>query len=1798
MPHILRTAALAIALAGAFFVSSAAVPTPAEAQQRTIERLPGTDIPGGDYRTLREVPLDDCVSVCLADTQCRAFTYNERARWCFLKSAVTERVPYPGATSAVVHASAPPAALPMPATAYLPRAVSREADELDALVSAVLAGSDQNRFVPAGVAQNLSSNLSPVWAGFADDLLSRTIENYGVRRDAENTAAGAAFLALRTATTPPAQARALRILSRVMERQGLFRPAIEASAASLTLALDAAERNRLRTLRRNHGFRVLDYAVDAEARTPRLCIQFSERLQGSAAALERFVAVEGNPNPTLSVDDKQLCVEGLEHGARYHVSVRDGLPSVIGEDLMTPADIRVYVRDRPTVARFDTNRYVLPATAAGIPVTTVNSDRVALDLYRINDRNLAETIRRSDFKRQLYTWDVGEVIEQRGEALWTGTLDVASVLNEEVKTLFPVRDVLEATLPGVYVLTAKPVEDATTDGTLATQWFIVSDLGLATYSGDGVVDVFARNLSTATPAAAVEVALISRNNAVIATATTDAAGHVRLAVPRDLEENAAPALVTAETADDYAFVSLDTPAFELTDRGVAGRAAPGPVDAFLATERGVYRAGETVFLTALVRDDTAEALSLPVTLKLIRPDGKVSRRITRRTEAAGGLVAEWPLTTNAATGTWTLSAHIDPDGPAVGTTRFLVEDFVPQRIEVALTSDTERATAGEPVEATIAADFLYGAPAADLMIDGSVTLAAAETVPGHDGYRVGLDYEPFEARRTPLEDLPRTGADGRATLTIPIAEAPDALGALEATIRVTVREPGGRQVGDRLTLPVLTGSPLIGVKPAFEGDLGEGETARFSVIALSGDLERTAIPSAEWTLTRIVRNYQWYRRNGRWFFDNVDRLEQVADGTVAIPADGTASIAAPVGWGRYRLEVVDPADSRVATAVTFDAGWGARSGDADTPDVLTVALDAQSYSPGDTARLRIEPRHAGEALVTVMSNAVHWHTHVTVPAEGTEVEIPVTADLTPGAYVGVTLVRPAKPQAGAPLPTRSVGIAHMAVGTEERRLAVTLDAPELALPGGPFQVPIQVDGLAEGEIGYLTVAAVDVGILNITGHTPPDVDGHYLGQRQLGTELRDLYGGLIDSAGAALGRVRSGGDAAATGTEALPPNEKPVSLFTGLIRTDAEGRATATFWGPPFNGTLRIMAIAWSQSGVGDASADTILRDPVVLSGTLPRFLAPGDATRIRLDVHNVSGAPGDYRLELAAGDNSPVALDGALRTFRLARDERTAVEMPLSAVALGTATITAHLTGPDGLSVKRDYTLPVRPAAAPVTERRLTALAPGAATTIGQSAAAGFVPGATVTLTVGAGPLDIAGLLTTLDRFPFGCAEQTVSRALPLIYANDLARMAGLEVDRTLPERIDGAIRRVLAYQSTAGGFGLWSPGNDMWLTAYVMDFLARAREAGYAVSDDAFEAGLDRLQSTLSYVGDLDGQRGSDVAYALYVLARNGRAAIGDLRYFAEEKWDEFETPIAKAQLAASVAFAGDERLSDTLFARLTAQNAIAPVQPRSDYGSTVRDAAASVTLAAESRVPPRTVADLSRTLATIVEEAKRGYSTQEAAWLVMSASATAEKHRPVTLDGLQRTTPVTETLTGDALARGVPLRNIGSGTLAVATTVRGVPSTPQPAVAAGLEVQKTFIDFDGNVVDLNRVAQNDRLLVRLTVRTQTNASMHLMLVDMLPAGFEIENPRLVEGAAAEGLPLTQSGPPPVYTEFRDDRFAAAWPQQQVRAGERRIVTYMVRAISPGTFALPAAEVSDMYQPQYVARTEATRLAIRPTR
>ncbi|MEF3048902.1 alpha-2-macroglobulin family protein [Tabrizicola sp. L79] len=1779
--------------------------------------VPGIDLPGGDIAQLFDTTIEACEKACLTNSRCTAFTFNTRNGSCFPKAAPGSSVPFANAVSGYVLKAAPGAnALANAARADLgflsddDLAEARDmaqtlgsthtsngftaADHLAAAAEAEQAGNILQAMRFVGAATNLS-DAGADWTEYARLLLLSAQTDRGNARMHLARAVTASTNAYLRSENKGLRHSILLTMADALEQLNRGPDTVQA----LRLAQAQQFRDDTETLLDSaiakYGFRIIEDQVQADSTRPRICATFSEDLVKSGVDYESYVQL---PEPGLTVTSdgwRNLCVEGVAHGARYTVTFREGLPAADGQTLAKSVALTAYIRDRSALVRFPGRAYVLPkGDQAALPVVTVNTAALDLTLYRVTDRNLLRSFQNGYLSQPMADWQEDNFRDEVGTKVWSGTATVPVDVNRDVTTRLPMAQALQGQPAGVYALKAAVPGEDPYEIAPGWQWFVVSDLGLTTLSGVDGLHVFVRSLGTAAAKAGVAVELLSSANEVLGQTTTDASGYAWFDAGLTRGTGGqSPALVIAREGEaDLAFLSLTDPEFDLSDRGVEGREPAPPVDVFLTTDRGAYRAGETVYATALARDTRAEAVvDLPLTAVLKRPDGVEYTRALVADSGAGGHIFQLPIAGSAPRGVWRLEVLADLQAAPLATKTFLVEDFLPERIDFDLAVAEGPLRLGETPELTVQARYLFGAPGADLPIEGEVLLRAASELQGYAGYVFGPHDDPFVARMEGFGgDV--TDASGLATIFPMLPETDDPLRPIEARFTVRVAEGSGRPV-ERQTTKLLTPSaPMIGIKPMFDGVVAEGTEARFGLIGVGPEAAPVAMP-VKWVLSRIETEYQWYQSYGNWNWEPVTSRSIAAEG-VAQLGSTAVEISAPVTWGEYELRVERADGSYAVSSTTFYAGWFAPADVSTTPDMLELSLDAPAYRPGDTATLRIVPRAGGTALISVLSNRLIAMQAVEVTEGENLISLPVTDDWGAGVYVTAAVLRPMDVAAGRN-PTRALGLAHAAIDPGPHKLTATVEVAAEAAPRSPLNIAVKVEGAQPGETVYATLAAVDQGILNLTGFEPPSPSGHFFGQRKLGVGIRDLYGRLIDGMNGAEGQVRSGGDAGAQARlQAPPPTEELVAYFTGPVQVGTDGYARTSFDMPSFNGTVKVMAVVWSKTGVGEASADVLVRDPVVVTASLPRFLAPGDESRMLLEIVHASGPSGRMGLDVVANG---LTLGTVPSGFDLGDKAKAVFAVPVKAGETGLHSIDLTLTTPDGKVLQKTLTVPVQANDPEVARTTRLTLARGQTLTFDQNAFADLAPG-TAKATLAIGPLarlNAPGLLAALDRYPYGCTEQVTSKALPLLYLDEMAQAMNLPGATNIRSRIDQAVTEILTNQGAEGGFGLWGPGDgDLWLDAYVTDFLSRARAQGHAVPDIAFRQALDNLRNQVNYAPDFDDSAnggGQALAYALMVLAREGAAAIGDLRYYADVKGADFRTALAQAQLGAALASYGDQTRADAMFRRAAArtqalmQSETAQVW-RSDYGTNYRDAAALLTLAIESGTQTIDQETLTAALAARTD----GLSTQEATWALMATHALIDRPAAdgLLIDGQPASGPPVRML--DANSRPVIVQNTGADTQITLTTY-GVPSQPEPAGGNGYAISRSYYTLDGNTASLEGVKVGDRLVTVLEITPFASGEARLMVSDPLPAGFEIDNPNLISGGSLANLDWLGLESDVAHSEFRQDRFLTAIDRD---TGDAFRLAYIVRAVSPGQFHHPAASVEDMYQPMFRARSETGRLTI----
>jgi uncharacterized protein YfaS (alpha-2-macroglobulin family) len=790
--------------------------------------------------------------------------------------------------------------------------------------------------------------------------------------------------------------------------------------------------------------------------------------------------------------------------------------------------------------------------------------------------------------------------------------------------------------------------------------------------------------------------------------------------------------------------------------------------------------------------------------------------------------------------------------------------------------------------------------------------------------------------------------------------------------------------------------------------------------------------------------------------------------------------------------------------------------------------------------------------------------------------------------------------------------------------------PETDLP-----VMVKAPALA-GKKAYVTVSAVDVGILNITRFARPDANAWFFAQRALGVDAYDLYGRVIESYDGNTAKLRYGGDMALA---ALPQARRPtakvqtIDLFSGAVALDAKGEAKVALRMPDFNGTVRVTALAFSDDRYGGTDAETIVRAPLVAEISTPRVMAPGDAAQLTLDLQNFSGSEREFDVKVSAG--KPLAIAQGVRKVKLADNAKTTLNFPLTAEeGYGVGKIDVVAEGGD-IRIDRHFELAVRaawPSVMRSTPRVLEKIEPIA---LGTDAIDGLLADSVnARLTVSSlPPLPFATALKDLLKYPYGCVEQTTSKGFGSLLLDEKTA-ANLHVDGLPPDqrkaRVEGAIGRVASMQIPSGHFSMWggdSYVNEM-LTPYVVEFLEDARDEGFNVPDDVLQKALKRLNDDLlsgghPYYGyeHSDHLRFADEAYSGYVLARVNRAPLGTLRALYDNERGKSLTALPLVHLGIALKLMGDQPRAEKAVEEAFAKKFERPWY-LGDYGSDLRDTALMIALAhryglAKPEYDARVFA-LARSLGTEQREANDQQRRYGYRWSYLSTQeqiAIARLGKTLIKDG---DTAVSGTLSiggasseisperlwsrlfsGADLRAGVRFMPKGDLPLYATTDIAGVTKAAPAPDDHYVAIQRRFYTLDGKPWEPGPLKEGDSLIVGIRMEAR-DAMPDALLADLLPGGLEIENFNLTDAkqwadVVVDGINITERGEAADvrHEEFRDDRYVAAL---KLDKGQEAHVFYLVRAVSPGTYRVPPPIVEDMYRPEVrgIGRSEPATIKV----
>jgi uncharacterized protein YfaS (alpha-2-macroglobulin family) len=1296
-------------------------------------------------------------------------------------------------------------------------------------------------------------------------------------------------------------------------------------------------------------------------------------------------------------------------------------------------------------------------------------------------------------------------------------------------------------------------------------------------------------------------------------------------------------VLRATRGKEMTVLSLAEPALDLSEFDVGGLPAVDN-NLFVYAGRDLYRPGETLQVSVLARDaDGRLPMPVPLTATLKRPDGRVMQTALWRSDATvqGYVRHAIELPADAQTGTWLLELRVDPAArKADAVWAFHVEEFLPERMKLLLTAPDGAIPAGQSLHVDVQGDYLYGAPAAGNRLLSSFTVK-------RDRYALPAQWPGFifgdvaDDTLRHYEELPESQLDdqGKGDIDVDLSSQ-KAASPLRVRVSASLLESGGRPVVRSLERSIWPAPSLIAVRPLFDGDVAlENSPAGFEAVRVDAEGRIKPLGQAQMRLYREERQYYWRYDEQRGWNSGYTESEELADSRL-LPLSGRETFNVPVTYGRYRLEISDP-ETGQTLRYRFYAGWGAQGDEAtgNRPDRVRMKVEGLPAKPGDTVKVTLTPPHDGHALVTIEGDRMLWSKWVDVKTAGTEVDIPVDpAWKRHDLYVGAVVFRPGS-QGDRVTPARAVGLAPLPLDTSARKLAVRLEAPAKIRPETRATVKVQVDGAANTQ-ATVTLSAVDVGILNIDRYATPDPYGFFFGKHRYAPDLLDMYGKLIEKMEGTAGRLKWGGDAAMRDdTRPLPKKVKLVDLFSGPVALDANGKAEIPLDVPDFNGTLRLMAVAFTADRYGSADAEMTVAAPVVAELSTPRFITPGDQAAIALDVTNLTDTTQTFSVSLQARD--PLAIADGQRTVTLEHQQRatlryTATTTGSYGLGLMRLTVTSK-GGPDPVRIERESVLQVEPAQAPEREIHRVRLMPGERLRPDAAWTSGYYPDSTtVSMAVSSRPpFNVERIVRNLLDYPYGCTEQTISAAWPwLLMDGDTARRYGVKdfTPEARQNKVDTALQRLSGMRGASGAYSLWggpSSSRDVWLTAYAVGFLQELRDRGFSVPDATLDRSrgwlLQQLQQTAAGFGTWsaalraavqggripndglgvlrdDHRRFAGLSAAALVLARDGKAPLSTVRQLFDNYQERARSPLPLVQLAVAFKLMGDAGRSQAALDAAMSRpyglgNAYGGVDEwLGDYGTAVRDLALSYALMHQHGMehPRREVllTDLAARLGR-----RSHFSTQEEMALLLAARAaggSGQAWEATLAKGTERTVlQGSDDRIVPLAARdlgGMQLANTGSQPVFVAFDIQGSAIGAPAPRADVIRLQRKWYRPDGTPWDGGALQTGDMLVA--WIRAEAGQSIpDGLVVDRVPAGLEVENLNLSQSPEMNdwtiaGLHVRDalSDPRIRHTEFRDDRYVAA-----VSLGQGPVdIFYMLRVVTPGKYAVPSTVAEDMYRPE----------------
>jgi len=1498
------------------------------------------------------------------------------------------------------------------------------------------------------------------------------------------------------------------------------------------------------------------------------CVEFSHPIaENNKLKPQDVVRISPRtPGVSIKAQEDKICISGLAFGQDYEVTIKPGLVSKTGQVMKEPFKGHVLIQDRKPMVAFRERGHLLSKHGQQIlPLVSTNIEKVTAKIISIPKRNLHSVLSDNSFLNDISYYNISRYRNNFGETIWDGSVDLKAQVNQLNTFGIPIKKMLQTTLgPGLYICQIQDADEhiSNYEKAISTQWFIVSDLGITTLEGPDGLHVIVRSLQTGQPLKGARVVLVAKNNKYLHNTEVNSDGIAKIGKPllRGKGGNQ-PLYISVQSKDgkDFNFSWMNNRSHDLTDRGDKGRKSSEDYEVYMYSDRGIYRPGETINLTAMIRDEHQKGMdNIPLTFVVIKPNGSEYSRTLSNAPQLGTHTLAINTSRSDTSGGWKVDVYADPKSPPLASHTFIVSDFVPALIEGEIESDTKIYFGNNPQTEILKVNYLYGAKASDLKAKATLRLIAAlSPFDQWKSYVFGLSDKPFTGKH--LEEISVvTDKNGQAKIPFTLTAPVDNYGMIALKNTIEISDISGRTKVVSKTTPYWHQDFAIGIEKSFAENAPYKGDAAFNIIAIDKDGRLLKKPNIKFTLVSEQTDYIWFKHDQQWKYEAVVSDTEVDTGTIDLNELSPTSLISKVKSGPYRLILVDP-ETKISSSIRFYAGWTYDDNSKSRPDKVKMILDKKEYAPGDIARITIKPPYAGKLMLFIAGKQLGLYSSKDISKEGLEIKVPLKKSNinSPGSYLYATVFKPGEKNKDKA--DRAIGMSWIKVDSSAHRLSVNIDAPAKIRSNTNTSVKLHIP--EKPKTAFVQIMAVDEGVLQITNYKSPNPLDFFLSERAFNYHVRDDYNQIIATDGAKETSFNVGGggslDASASKIDIPLSSVKIVSLYSGPVQLDADGKADVALTIPEFAGKLRIMAVAWSEDKMGSNSHETTVRDPIVTIISTPRFLSIGDQTTGNIFIHNADAESGDYTVSVTTTEAITLT-DKDSSTLTLSKDQKKKIPLSFTANKVGEASITVTVKGPGDVEYTRTSKIGIRNNKVPEIRQHFSALEPGKSFDLPSSITESLASVSKVRMYVDQFlPVPVQDVTKSLLDYPWGCLEQTTSQGYAILATKgDVAP----------------AINRLKSLQHFQGFFVTW-PGTNQrsnWLSGYAYEFMKEAGAKGGSVK--ATESFMKRS----AYSSDNHHIARKDLAYFHYLLAKYGSRNLSHLRYFAHTQRETIsKSPLAMVHIGAAYAYHGKAEQTKQWFDQAV-KNAFTKKKYKMHFhSSTLQEITDMARIIIETS---QSYPQLPKLLNEIAHQAnqQRYFSTIEKASFLRLAEVLKEKQSSfsIKIDGNETITQSKAII----LEGNKKIYNAGKSPIWVCVSVTGQPKGDEKPHEAGFSLNRTILTMHGKTAPKNLI-QGESYIVVLSGKVLDKDDHTALILDLLPAGLEItvEKVNLNNLSEAAGKVIKEISSV-TYVEARDDRFMAAL---DLNSESKFKVCYIARAVTPGKFSHPLSRIEDMYRP-----------------